>query len=512
MIISEDGDLVQICLLNQGSILTEDNSENIGKLFVKMSKQDLTINESIISEEYINCNELATSVMNHVGLSSIPLKQRVPSVVLLMIILGGDTTSYLYLPYVKSLTWYSEHADFVGSLVTEHVNESEQDLTECEVQFNQIQSQFACLKIDVSAAKKLMILLYCLRNPKVVPRWNQYPHPEQTGKLKELTYLYVQKIVARSNIPKVFRYMMSIPNLVEHLKRCLLRFFTWSYARIDIVPDVPLIGFIYSLVKKVNIEESIELNSPTYSDIEQRSAEYRVIMVKPSIIEKNTTHTELFGKDGPSVDDILAGARNAASRTTSISVSQLRDLKAAHHRLTKEAHNEPTMAMKRVILIRYHNQKEGVTKEDMKTLRQRMGKTKASIDIVYDEVIKSLTTPTDSNSNTISLDLPWVQMGLEDEIPTITNEGEDGDGGDGRGGESGDDVYVDDDDDDDDDSDALDNMMQQQLAENPEEAARILNQMEENDLEYTEEMADNIHEEITNEQCDGVVDFGVTDS
>ena len=80
-----------------------------------------------------------------------------PSIVALFNLLGVDTTSYLYLPYTKALTWYLELIEFVGSLVRlPNLEEA---------------SEGWPLVLDDGAVKRLFIALYPCRNPTAIARW-----------------------------------------------------------------------------------------------------------------------------------------------------------------------------------------------------------------------------------------------------------------------------------------------------------------------------------------------------
>lgn len=410
VIVVEDGDLPQIGVLNVGTALMESEDENLivddtiikGNLFIKMTQQSITIDGKTIMEEYINCNELSQSMINHSGfeLANINIGERVPSVIALMILLGGDTTSYLYLPYTKCLQWYLRYTDFVGSLVRDG-NENEKS------------NGFGKWVIDMEAVVRLMILLYALKNPKALPSWNSLPHHEQISHLKNLTYSQVQKVVAKSNLPKIFRYMPSLDNLHEHVNRAILRLHTWLYAFDRNVPDVPMLGFKVILKKEELIEKRL---APTNNEVAILiNNGYKVESVEAIFHEINTTHVEMFGKNGPSAEEIVEAANNATSNAIVRSNAKLKILETARHKIDNPEHysnkknkNQLTAKEMETFMIIYYKEVEGLNADEMKKKRQEIGKAAIEKKTAYDKLINYLE---DNN-----IEIPWSKMGVGDAV------------------------------------------------------------------------------------------------
>ena len=124
MIQADDIDLLLIGILNVDA-LQESAVGGCGKLFIQMKAQKLDLYGIPFTEEFVCCDQLSESIKSNtawnwrVGDTSVEVERslRVPSIVALFNLLGGDTTSYMHLPYTKALTWYLELIEFVGSLV-----------------------------------------------------------------------------------------------------------------------------------------------------------------------------------------------------------------------------------------------------------------------------------------------------------------------------------------------------------------------------------------------------------
>ena len=197
----------------------------LGRLFVQTTTQQV---ESF-TEEYVCCNQLADSINAHPAVGSIPRSDRVRSVVALFILLGGDTTSYLYLPYAMSLSSYMKYADFVKSLVRQPTEEEK--------------GQGWTVVLDSEAVKRLFMVLYACRNPTAVSGWTSTIVSAQIEELRKLSYMDMQKRVAKVVFPLTMRCMPSLSLLEQHMKRAQHRLNTWLHAGQREPPDLPMIGF-----------------------------------------------------------------------------------------------------------------------------------------------------------------------------------------------------------------------------------------------------------------------------
>lgn len=459
----EDGDLPLISILNLNQEIV--STSNMGKLFVQMTKQDIVVGDETRVEKYLNCSQVVNDIIGHLGLNLLERHHRVPSIVTLMILLGGDTTSYLYLPYQKCLNWYLEYADFVGSLVREPTAEEKA-------------KGFAMLVVDEEAVKRLMILLYSLYN-KVVPGWKQYPHNEQTDILKGLTHFQVSQKVAKLNVPKIMRYVMSIENLMEHIKRANLRLHTWLHAGVGTVPDVPLDGFIYTFEKVA--EPPVTISDLRYVRLDQMSRNgYEITKVEPSLFEVNTKHVDLW-ENGLSQEDIMSGVIRASNAVSKATTAQLKVLFEAHRRL--QTNSNLTAPQKKEIMLAYYrlgdNDKFKLFKESIKEMRAE------GISSEYETFIKSIIEESNGDEQLVNL-LPWTEMGLGEGDGAVVE----------RGGEENNPVPFEetelDNDEQEEENLAMDNILQQRLHENPVETQEVIDGVEAqeysgiNDMDFME--------------------------
>lgn len=171
---------------------------DIGLLFVHTTKQEVERTEGApFIEEFVCCNQLADSINTAPSLAStsIPRSERVRSVVALFILLGGDTTSYLYLPYGKGLSTYLLYAEFVGSLVRKPSDEEK--------------AAGWTVMIDEDAARRLFMVLYACRNPTAINGWTSTILSARIEELHKLSYLDMQKRVASVVFPLTMRFMPS---------------------------------------------------------------------------------------------------------------------------------------------------------------------------------------------------------------------------------------------------------------------------------------------------------------
>jgi hypothetical protein len=240
-----------------------------------MTSQDVPLcvgsNSGSFSEEYWCCNDLATQIKAYPGFSKlragtteevVAFEYRVPSVIALFILLGGDTTSYLYLPYAKSLEWYLSHAEFVGALV--------RILTEEELR------EGWPLVSDEEAVKRLFKMLYACRNPDAIDRWTSLPLPERYAALRDTSYEDLESKVARCVFPLTMRFMPKWALMVQHLLRAQHRLRTWYNADLSAPPDVPLVGHVVLMAPPSGTmdEDGIQrLEAPTEAAVAVRSEE-----------------------------------------------------------------------------------------------------------------------------------------------------------------------------------------------------------------------------------------------
>ena len=226
---SIDTDLLLIGISAINRLLAEGGGR-LGILFIRTSVQEVDIgNERTFKEELFCCNDLVLSIQEHASLNSFPMYLRVKCIVGLMILLGGDTTSYLYLPYALALDWYLLHSEYVGCLVCAP-SESESALG-------------WSLRFDNDAVVRLMKLLYACRNPAVLSGWTSLVPTERSLRLTEISYESLEKLVAREVFPKTMRFMPNLDVLRAHSNRALHRLQTYDHCLLRHAPDLPLIGF-----------------------------------------------------------------------------------------------------------------------------------------------------------------------------------------------------------------------------------------------------------------------------
>ena len=289
----------------------------LGKLFVRMTRKPVQINvggsSDSFSEEYWCCNDLATQIQGYPGFSKlragtteeiVALEHRVPSVIALFILLGGDTTSYLYLPYTKSLEWYLSHAEFVGALVRIPSEEEKREGWP--------------LVLDEEAVKRLFKVLYACRNPDAIDRWTSLPLPERYAVLRNTSYEELGSKVARCRFPLTMRFMPKWALMVQHLLRAQHRLRTWYNADLRTPPDVPLVGHVVLMAPPSGAmgEGGIErLEAPTEAAVAARRAQgWTVLRVEPNVAPENTTLVEYFGPSLPP-EVLFRGTKARAPRS-----------------------------------------------------------------------------------------------------------------------------------------------------------------------------------------------------
>lgn len=372
-----------------------------------MSSREVKVDDDdIFTEQHININDLALAIMNNPKLSVLEGRFRAASVVALMIYLGGDTTSYLYIPYHKALDWYLEYVAYVGSLVRDPTDE-------------EVIQGFKKDNLDDDAMVRLTMMLYALLNrTKVLDNWTKLPLNEKIDKLNDMTFEHVQKLVARANIPRLHKYMPSMSNLLCHLKRVRLRLHTWQHALEGVVPDVKLVGFVVVVADRNGTE--LKYVEPTLEEYDAKIVDgCKFKSVDVIYDEINTRHTVLFGKDASALD-IINGAIGSAARV--VRKVRVRELRDARTRLSSDPVRGLTCANKKQIILGFHEQHADYTAEYMKLVRERMGgDTAVELTVEYDLIMMSLD----------GAELPWIEMGWTDPADDVTesNAGHDGIGG-----------------------------------------------------------------------------------
>ena len=191
---AEDTDLLLIGVLAMAKLMalctnqefTEDN-------VMRMKKQAVEANGVSFSEEYMSCGALARSIVQHPGLQHIGDEfMRVASVVSALVLLGGDTTSYMYIPYRKGLPWYLENVKVIGSLVRR--------ATTAEIE------EGCTLVLDQSAVETFIMAMYISRDEaSVKPCWGGMTQDQRKGALG--SYVEIQKLVARAKVPRTTHFM-----------------------------------------------------------------------------------------------------------------------------------------------------------------------------------------------------------------------------------------------------------------------------------------------------------------
>jgi len=400
----------------------------LGLLFVNTIEQKI----DSFTEEFMCCNQVADSINTNPSLSSaaasIPRSERVRSVVALFILLGGDTTSYLYLPYGKALTTYLTYAEYVKSLVRNPTDEEKEE------------GWTAVL--DEEAVKRLFMVLYACRNPTAISGWTSTILSAQIEELRKLSYMDMQKRVANVVFPLTMRFMPSWSLAQQHMFRSQHRLHTWANAGMSSPPDVPRVGFTFLLTRKRTAEEGgmddacddeRRLEAPTEATVAALCSSGYEVSVVPNIGPENTTLAELFGNEMP-MDVLLraskARAPRALEKAKELKVRLAPLLAAARTKMGAVPQIKLTAPQSRAVVVAFkvHG---GISPRDLSTVRNKMkGAVNASKE--FNELVVSQ----DGKA------FPWKEMGAPDVIPGLTviddeDEG-DGDGGDGDGGGDGD--------------------------------------------------------------------------
>jgi len=340
----------------------------------------------------------------------------VPSVIALFILLGGDTTSYLYLPYTKSLEWYLAHAEFVGALVRTPTAEEKMEGWP--------------LVLDEEAIKRLFKVLYACRNPDAIDRWTSLPLPERYAVLRDTSYEELESKVARCRFPLTMRFMPKWALMVQHLLRAQHRLRTWYNADLSDPPDVPLVGHVVLMAPPLGTmdEGGIErLEAPTEATVAARRAQgWSVLRVEPNVAPVNTTLVEYFGPVLPT-EVLFRGTKARAPR----SAERARAEQAKRAPLLAEARakmkaqpplklTKPLMVAVAVALKVY----EGGSARDLATLRESMN-TAQNTRAVFDALVRSRG----------DCGFPWQEMGAPEEDAGVAAMGDEADSDMAAGGE-----------------------------------------------------------------------------
>ena len=384
IIVVEDTDLISICILLIDWI--RHSKLNLSaSLLLKVSEQNIKLaNGSTFVEEYINCSELAQCIFNNPSCAEIEERFRVPSIVALNILAGGDTTSYCYLPHNKLMEWYWEYIEYVGSLVR-YPNEDES-------------VKGYTLMIDEAAVERLFKLGYACKNVTVIPRWTSLSKGEKLIALRDTTFFGLQCSVATKRLARIIYYMPNIENLRLHIFRAQGKFHQWIHVHYGRVPDVPLTGFDVHLTHPDHVIDTV-LRQPTYAIVlSYESNNYVVSKVTPiSVI--NTKHSELFPNGGPSATDVINAQGSVPNTSTCLTDNELKILREARTRV--ESKSKLTVPQMKSIVLGYHLQTSEVSKESFKALRKSLGNKLETVKAAYDALI--LTMDIDN--------MPWELMG-----------------------------------------------------------------------------------------------------
>ena len=412
MIVGQDTDFLSIGTLaaNKQQQLLELSGEEgtLGKLFVRMTSQNVPLGVDVSSESFSEdywCTELATQIKAYPGFSKlrvgsaeevVALEHRVPSVIALFILLGGDATSYLYLPYTKSLEWYLAHAEFVGALVRTPTEEENREGWP--------------LALDEEAVKRLFKVLYACRNPRAIDRWTSLPLPERYAALRDTSYEELESKVARCVFPLTMRFKPKWALMAQHLLRAQHRLRTWYNADLRSPPDVPLVGHVVLMAPPSGTmdEGGIEkLEAPTEATVAARCEQgWSVMRVEPNVAPVNTTLAEYFGPVLPP-EVLLRGTKARAPRSAERARKEREKraplLAEARARMKPQSPHKPTkphMVAVAVALKVF----EGGTARDLATLRESMNSAQ-NARAVFDELVLSRGES----------GFPWREMGAPEE-------------------------------------------------------------------------------------------------
>ena len=391
---AEDTDFLQIGLLAVHTLQVSSESPSLGKLLVRTSAHDVDDGSGRqFQEQIFCCNDLASAVMSHHSLVSLHLDHRVPSVVSLLVLLGGDTTSYMYFPYGKALAWYLEHATAIGSLVRD-ATASESD-------------RGWSVLLDPPAVQRLMKVLFICRYPSLLPGWTSMQPSERLQALSEIEYEELEKRVALRNFPQTTSFMLSPVNLMWHVLRTQQRVQTWKYATRRNFPDFPLAGFVLFLRPRAGsmCEDAAEvrLEEPTRAEIAAH-AHMEVERVEPLVDMVSRTLSFLFGGQNPA-EVLLSRKRTTSSRAPRVAANTGPLLAGARERLKPGSKVVPTVPQMKAVVLAYKKVK-GAGRQQLTEVRRSM-KGKAETSAAFKAVLEVCGADGP----------PWVHMGAPEELP-----------------------------------------------------------------------------------------------
>jgi len=318
-----------------------------------------------------------------------------------MIFLGGDTTSYLFLPYTLALEWYLQHSDYVGCLV-------------CVPSEPEVALGWS-LRFDYEAVVRLTKMLYACRNPTALPGWTSLVPAERAIRLTEISYESLEKLVAREVFPKTMRFMPNPDVLRAHSNRALHRLQTYDHAVLRDAPDLPLIGLLIVMRKGVSDmlgdEQDFQLLEPPVAEVTARIVDgWRVSRVEPIVDRVNRTLAWLFGDEDPA--ELLIRSKQEKKQTAQSSeqdagrlLKMASLLAGARTRLKPGSKLRPTVPQMSAVVLAYKRHK-GATQREISDIRKRI-KGKDKTVAMFDSVVQ----------NCVEGGIPWMQMGAPDELP-----------------------------------------------------------------------------------------------
>jgi hypothetical protein len=411
----------------QQLLLLSREERTLGKIFVRMKSQQVPLGDGgdsgSFEEQYWCCDDLANEIKALPELSKqragtaeeepepvVALEQRVPSVIALMILLGGDTTSYLYHPYTRSLAVYLAHAEFVGALTRPPTAQEE--------------AEGWPLAVDKEAATRLFKLLYACRNPGAIDRWTSLPLSERSTALRGMSYFDLEQKVARCVFPLTMRFMPKWTLLVQHILRAQHRLRTWYNADLSAPLDVRLLGFVVVMKPPATamVDGGVErLEAPTEAAVAARCADGWVVdRVEPNIAPVNTTLTEYFGPVFPA-DVLLRGAKARAPRSaegaSAEKLARAPLLASARARMKPTSLLKPRMDHMVAVAVAFKAYEGGSVRE-LTALRKSM-KGSGNASLVFNNLVLSRKGKS----------FPWTEMGAPEDSAAegVVSEGEDED-------------------------------------------------------------------------------------
>lgn len=389
-------------------ILSVDKLQHPGQLFLRMTSQKVNDGSgSLFEEEYVCCNDYARAIRRHPSLSCIELEQmRVPSVVALFTLLGCDTTSYLYLPFIKALGWYLAHADYVGALVQTPTAQEE--------------AEGWPFVLDEEAVKRCFKLLYSCRNVGAIDKWTSLPLPERFAALRSIRYEDLEKKVARCVFPLTMLFMPNWELALQHMLRAQHRLCIWHNADLDAPVHVPLVGFVVVFKRTAACAAmgdsaaadggEVRLGAPTEAAVASKCAGgFEVERVEPNVAMVNTPLAELFGGEVPR-DVLLRGTRprglRSVEKASAEKMKRAPLLAAARKKLSKAAPQPRVLVAEMLAVAVAFKVNCGGSARELTALRASM-KGPGNAAKVFAALVVSVS----------GTGFPWKEMGAPDEAP-----------------------------------------------------------------------------------------------